>query len=52
MTIERTCEVVVVDEHDREVTCGGIAVERVHEWWLCSECLEDAEVERLDEAAE
>lgn len=38
MTIERTCEVVVLDERDREVTCGAVAVERVHEWWVCREC--------------
>lgn len=45
MTIERTCEVVVFDG-DVEVTCGGVAVERIHGWWIRGECLSEAR--RLD----
>lgn len=36
---DRTCEVVALDDGDREVRCGRVAVERVHSWWMCRRCL-------------
>lgn len=50
--MERRCEGVVLDEHDRGVPCGRIAVERVHDWWLCDECRVEAAAAQGAQAVE
>lgn len=36
--IERRCEVLVLDGEDRDVPCGRVGVERVHDGWVCNDC--------------
>lgn len=43
----RECEVILdvtrdYDGEEIEVTCGRPAVARVHDWWMCAACRDDA----------
>lgn len=47
----RECEVIlgVVDEDEGlwvEVPCGRAAVAKVHDWWMCAACRDEAEQSR------
>lgn len=50
--IIRECEVIIdltadYDGEQIEVTCGRVAIQKLHGWWMCDECLaETREAER------